>query len=191
MSPALWLSLGLLAGTTQIDQRLADYQWDTTLRPAWGAEALAGTHRLAVGARIWRTESQQTLDPTTGDDARVGASTAELVGRVRLSDWLGFGLWSDASGGWMRLSYNPDQMTIDAGGTPVTVQLAPIDTWTAGLSLALERSLPGGWNAGLEAGHRWYELEAVHRNGSTIESRSERFGDWTARLALARRWGRS
>ena len=26
MAPSLWLSLGLLAGTTQIDQRLADFR---------------------------------------------------------------------------------------------------------------------------------------------------------------------
>ena len=69
--------------------------------------------------------------------------------------------------------------------------LKPIDTWTAGLGLAVERPLPGGWSAGLEAGHRWFELDAAHRNGSTIETRRERFGDWTARVSLARRWGRS
>jgi hypothetical protein len=191
MAPSLWLSLGLLAGTTQIDPRLADYQWDTTLRPAWGVQALAGTHRLATGVRLWRTESRQTLDPTAGRDAHVGATTGEVVGRVRLTGVLGTAVWGDMSGGWMRVAYDPNQTTIDAGGTQVVVDLAPIDTWTAGLGLAMERGLPGGWSAGLEAGHRWFELDAAHRNGSTIETRRERFGDWTARVALARRWGRS
>jgi hypothetical protein len=191
MGPSLWLSLGLLAGTTQVDPRLADYQWDTTPRAAWGAQALVGTDRLAAGARLWRTQSRQTLDPTSGDDARIGATTGELVGRVRLAGVLGTGLWGDASGGWMRLSYDPDRLTFDAGGTPVTVDLQPIDTWTAGLGLAMERPLPGGWSAGLEAGHRWFELDAAHRNGHTIEVRRERVGDWTARAVLARRWGRS
>ena len=73
----------------------------------------------------------------------------------------------------------------------VAVDLKPIDSWTAGLGLAVERPLPGGWSAGLEAGHRWFELDSAHRNGSTIETRRERFGDWTARASLARRWGRS
>lgn len=191
MAPALWLSLGLLAGTTQVDPRLADYQWEVSPRPAWGAQGLAGGGRLAAGARLWRDESRQTLDPTSGAQAKVRRTSAEAVGRARVAAVLGASVWGDVSGGWLRLSYDPDQFSIDTGGTPVTVDLKPIDTWTAGLGLAIERGLRSGWSVGLEAGRRWYELDAAHRAGGSIEVRSERFGDWTGRLALARRWGRS
>ena len=191
MAPELWLSLGLLAGTTQLDSRMADYPWDTSPRLDWGAEALVGTNGLATGVRLWRSGSEQTVDPTAAEQPSVTITTLDLVGRKRIAERWGLGLWGDLSGGWLRVAYDPDQIAIDAGGTPVVVDLKSVDTWSAGCALAIERSFPGGWSAGLQAGHRWFELDTAHRNGNTIENRREEFGDWTARVALARRWGRS
>jgi hypothetical protein len=191
MGPQLWLSLGLLAGTTRFDSRLADYQWDITPRLDWGAEALAGTGPFAAGVRLWRSGSEQTVDPDATEQPSVSVTTLEFVGRRRIAELWGARVSCDVSGGWLRVAYDPDRVTIDAGGTPVEVELKAVDTWSAGAGLGVERGLGGGWTAGFQASHRWFELETAHRDGSTIENRTETFGDWTARVALCRRWGRS
>ena len=57
-----WGSVALLGGSTFIDPRLANYQWDTRPRAAWGAQALVGRGRVALGARAWRSQTVQVLD---------------------------------------------------------------------------------------------------------------------------------
>lgn len=191
MGPELWLSLGLIAGTTRFDSRLADRQWDTTPRLDWGAEALAGAGGFAGGVRLWRSGTEQTVDPTAAEQPAVSVTTLELVGRRRVAEVWGARVWGDVSGGWLRVAYDPDRVTLDAGGTPVVVELKAVDTWSAGAAIAIERDLAGGWSAAFQAGRRWFPMETAHRSGSTIEYGTETFGDWTARVALARRWGRS
>src|SRR5262245_50233871 len=51
----LWLSVGLIGGFTQLSRNLADYQWNTTPRPSWGAQARVGGRRISGGVRLWRT----------------------------------------------------------------------------------------------------------------------------------------
>lgn len=191
MESALWLSLGLLAGTAQMDPRLADYQWDVSPRAAWGAQALVGRHGLALGLRLWRTRSEQTVDPASPDGRPgVGVTSSEMIGRGRVAAVWGTHVWADAGGGLLHIGYDPDQVVIASGGSPVVVDLKPVNTWSAGGGMALERPLGGAWSASLEVGRRWYALETAHRNGNAIETGRQRFGDWTARLELARLWGR-
>ena len=45
--PSPWWSLGVVSGATALDHSLADYQWDTRIRAAFGAEALLGHGRWA------------------------------------------------------------------------------------------------------------------------------------------------
>jgi len=181
------VEIAVLAGAVQLDARLADYQWDVNPRAAWGAEATIGRSRLAGGARVWSSATRQSLDPTVASASPLVRSTSlELVLRGRVVEGWGSRLMATASGGWLHLGYDPDRLEIDGGGGPVSVDLAPIDTWVMGGGLGVERSLGTRWLAGVELDHRVFDLDAAHQSGgSTVVSR-ERFGDWNARFRIAR-----
>lgn len=181
------LSVGVLAGWTQLDPALADFQWDVTPRGAWGAELLAGTGRASGGVRMWRTQTTQALGvPGAASGPTVRATSWELVGRGRVATLWGTRVLACASAGRLHLDYSPDEMSIDPGtGTPIRVVFAPIDEWIGGGGLAFERPLGGPWTASLEIDQRMFGLEAAHRNGSAIEIGRESFGNWSARVGLA------
>jgi hypothetical protein len=78
-------------------------------------------------------------------------------------------------------------VTIDTGGPePVNVTFRPIDEWIAGGGMAFTRPLSAGWSAGLEIDRRVFRMDTAHRNGSVIEYRRDTFGDWSARVEIAR-----
>jgi hypothetical protein len=185
-----WISLSLLGGSTQHDPALEDYQWDVRLRPAWGAEALAGWERWAGGLRLWRTRSRQNIDGSDPEGGpAVNGTSLEAVGRARLGSFHGIDVHAIAGAGLLHLAYDPDRVEIQTGGTPIVVDLAPVDTWIGGAGLGFQRALGQGWQAGLELDQRWFAMDAAHRDGDAIEVRRERFRDWSARLELGRRWG--
>lgn len=186
--PSAWWSVGLLAGATQPDPAFAEYQWDTRPGPAWGAELLVGSGPVAGGARVWRTETTQVVDPQgSTPSTRVGITTWDVVGQGRLSTVWGTEVLGMASAGVAALAYRPDQVEIAAGGPggTVTVDLEPIQEWNLAAGLALRRSLGGRWTAGLEVDHRVFRMDTAHRSGNQVVTERRVFGDWSARLGLA------
>jgi len=183
-----WFSIGVLSGSAQPDAHLADYQWDTRPHPAFGAQALAGRGRLAAGLRLWSTQTTQTIDVGgTGGSPTVRSTTVEFVSRGRLISVLGMPLSATASVGVLHLGYHPDQVSIDpGGGSPVVVDLAPIDEWTGGAGLALTRTLASKWNVGIGIDYGRYRLDTAHRDGAVIVNSRESFGQWNARFEVAR-----
>lgn len=180
-----WFSIGVLGGSTRLDDGLTDFQWDVTPRMDWGAQALVGGGRFGTGLRLWRTRSTQQIDPSAA--ATVHATSTELVGRGRVASVLGCDVMGVASAGMLHLGYQPDQVTVTptGGGGPITVDLKAVNEWIGGAGLALRRPLGGPWAAGLEMDRRFFALDTAHRNGTVIEYGRRTFGDWSARLELA------
>ena len=190
-APAWRYSLGVLSGSVLPDRTLADYQWATLPRAAWGVQALAGRGPLEGGLRFWRTQTTQTSALPGGTlTSSVHLTSLEAVGRVRLAQVLGAGVMGGASAGRMRIDWDPDRVEIDTGGgAPVEVRFEPVDEWVLGAGLAVRRPLTASVSAGLEVERRAYRMNTAHRNGSTIEYRRDTFGDWNARVELAWNYG--
>ena len=189
----LWWSVGLLAGSTLSDPKLSDYQWDTSPRPAWGAQVLMGGGRLAAGGRLWRTQTTQRVDvPGATVVPRVGLTSAEFVGLGRLGAIGGTEVLLTGAVGWLHLGYAPEQMTIPVSGPgiPIIVQFSPVDMWTGGGGLAARRALGPHWSLGLGVDHEFFALDTAHRSGAGIVYGRESLGDWSARLEIARRFHR-
>lgn len=182
------LSLAILGGAVEPVGSLADYQWDVRPHPGWGAQALAGFGPFAAGLRFWSTGTTQALGLSNPPDLHVRANSLELVARARVATWRVLSLHATASGGRLALGWSPDRITVDTGGTPVEVELAPIHEWVGGAGLAFEAPLPGDWNVGLEGERRVYALDTAHRSGSNVVLARETFGDWSARFSLRRAW---
>lgn len=189
---ALWLSLGLLGGPALLDPGLSDYRWNVTPRSAWGAQALAGLGPWGAGLRATRTRTTQTLGiPDPGSAARVDATTLEWVGQGRLASIAGVEMLASGSAGWLHLGYTPDHVDVPSGGgTPLTVELAPVNEWIAGAGLGARRAIAGPWVASVGVERRFFSMDTAHRSGTTIVMERERFGDWNARFELAWRWTR-
>lgn len=179
-----------LVGSAQPVSALADYQWDVRPRIAWGARVTAGLGRFDAGLRWWSSGTAQALGLPGTPGVQVHANSLELVARTRLAGVRGLSLLAMASGGRLGLGFDPDHVTVDAGGTPVEVDLAPVHEWVGGAGLALEGSLAGGWGFGLEGERRVWALDTAHRDGSGVTYARDTFGDWSARLALRRTWER-
>jgi opacity protein-like surface antigen len=181
------IEVAALGGAVQLDERLADYQWDVSPRTAWGAEASVGRSRFAGGVRIWTSTTRQNLDPTVASASPLVRSTsAEMVVRGRVAERWRSRLMATASGGWLHLGYDPDRLEVDGGSGPVTVDLAPIDTWVMGGGFGVERWLGERWLTGFEVDHRIFDLDAAHQSGGATVVSRERFGDWNFRFRLAR-----
>jgi hypothetical protein len=191
MAPGMWYSAGLLSGSSKPDGALADYQWSTSPRAAWGAQALAGRGPVAAGLRFWRSNTTQENPLPAGTFvSTVRWTSLELVTRARVASFLGLEVLGSASVGRLRLAYTPDRLTIDTGGSgPVEVLFDPIDEWIAGGGVAFTRAVAESWSAGLEIDRRVFRMNTAHRSGDTIEYRRDAFGDWSARLEFAWRHG--
>lgn len=176
-------AVGASGGWVKPDAGLADYQWDTRPGAAWGASARAERGAWGAGLRLLRGRSTQ--DVGTAAPAAVHTTRAELVGRRRVARVLGQEVALTASAGRMRLAYDPDRVTIDGAGGPMTVELAPVGSWTAGLGLAIERAVSGRLVAGIEADGVRYGFDTAHRAGDTIVRERTAFTDWGARITLA------
>ncbi|MGH7731090.1 MAG: hypothetical protein ACRENJ_07555 [Candidatus Eiseniibacteriota bacterium] len=186
-----WISIALLAGSTQFDAGLADYQWDTSPRFAWGVRALVGRGRFAGGLRVWRAVSVQSIGDL-GEAPEVRATSWELVGEGRLAEVRGTRVLATAGAGRLHLGYEPDRITIQPPGapSPIVVDLAPVGAWIGGAGLALRREVVAGWTAGLGVEARVFSIDTAHRAGNVIVNTRETFGDWSARFELARQIGR-
>lgn len=185
-----WISLALLTGSTQFDTGLADYQWDTTPRLGWGLTGRVGRGRFATGLELWRAGTTQAIGDL-GAAPEVHATSLELVGEVRLVEYRALRLWVRGHGGWLRLGYHPDQVTIQPPGpvSPIAVGLDPVDTWTGGGGLAVRRPFGDHWSVGLGLDARRFTIDTAHRAGSQIVYARETFGDWSARCEVARTLG--
>jgi hypothetical protein len=185
-----WASVSLLAGTTAFDGRLTDYQWDVVPRAAWGAQALAGLGPVGAGVRVWRSGATQRLNLDGVGDPHVSATQLELVGRARLLRTWGTDVHATAAGGRLFLGWSPGEVSVPvSGGEPVIVSFAPVHEWTGAGGLALEHAVAGPWRAGVQVERRWFGLDTAHRAGSEIVRQRESFGEWSARLELARMFG--
>jgi hypothetical protein len=168
---------------------LADYQWNTRPRVTWGAEALAGRGRFSAGLRLGQFQTKQRIDVSGASASPTVRSTSlEVVGRARARRLGSADVLVTASAGRMRLGYHPDRISIASGGAggPIVVDFAPIDEWTAGGGVALQRSLTARWNLGLGIDYGMFRLDTAHRNGSGIQYARESFGQWNARIEVAR-----
>lgn len=181
-----WLAVGLLGGASLPDSRFADYQWKVDPRAAWGVETFAGRGRFAAGLRVARSRTTQTIGiPDPSSAATVNATSAELVARGTFVSLAGFELAATASGGRLHLGWDPDHVEGTVAGTPVSADLAPVDTWIGGGGVALTRRLPGPWRAGLSLDRRFFSMETAHRIGGAIVTGTQTFGDWNARVELS------
>jgi hypothetical protein len=178
----------VLGGSAQPVAALADDQWDVRPHPAWGAELAAGRGPLTAGFRWWRSGTTQALGLAGVPDPAVRTGSLEVVSRVQVAHWQSLGVSALASGGRLSLTWQPDHLTISTGGAPVTVTLDPIHRWVAGLGVGVGLPLARDWRGALEAERRVYSLDTAHRSGGSVEFAHERFGDWSARVALTRAW---
>lgn len=184
-----WVALSLLGGTAQPATRLADYQWDVHPHAGWGAQALVGLGGWSVGPRLWRSGTTQALGLAGTPDPHVSTTSLDLVARARLARWRTVDCLALASGGWLAIRYRPDRLALDTGGGPVEVALGPVDSWIAGVGLALRAPVAGGWAVGVETERRLYAIDTAHRSGSAVTFGRETFGDWHMRFELGRAWG--
>lgn len=186
-----WLSLGVVTGWVKPDSKLADYQWDTSPGLTFGGEAFGGLGRVAVGARVLRSQTTQSLGSlATPGAATVRATSWELVGRVRLASLGRTDFLAAAGGGRLHLGYAPDRIQVDAGtGSAIAVELKPVDEWMGVVGVVVERPLANRWIAAVTADHRFFSMETAHRSGSEIVRADESFGGWGVRLGLAWRYG--
>ena len=107
-----------------------------------------------------------------------------LVAHGTVVTLAGFDLAARASGGWLHLGWTPDHVEGSVGGTPVSADLVPVDTWTGGGGLAVSRRLSGPWRAGLGLDRRFFSIRTAHRSGSSIVTGAQSFGDWNARVEV-------
>jgi hypothetical protein len=188
-SDRAWISVGLIAGTTQFDAKLADYQWDTTPRAGWGVRALVGRGPLACGLRAWRASTTQSIGDL-GEPPDVHATSWELIGEGGLIEVMGTRVLATGSAGRLHLGYQPDRITIQPPGTsPIVVDLEPVGAWIVGGGLMLRRAVAAAWTVGLGAEVRMFSIDTSHRAGDVIVQAREALGDWSARFELARRVG--
>ena len=183
-----WLTLSALSGGTQLDGRLADYQWDTRTHASWGAQALAGRGGFAAGLRFQTSGTTQDMSAAgVTPSPAVRLDAYEVVGRVRLAEMWANRLHATWSVGRMNLGYHPDHAAVAVGaGSPVIVTLQPIHEWISGAGIALERALADRWSLGVVLEYSTFALDTAHRSGAVVVDGRERFGSWNARLELAR-----
>ncbi len=168
------------------DAKLADYQWDATPRFSWGAQALFGWNRFATGLRFTQSGTTQTIglpDPSSAAD--VTSTTWELLGQGRIATFGGNQVNALATVGRIRLGYDPESVTIDVSGSPVVVDLEPVNEWVTGVGLGVEAPVARALTAGLEVDHRMFRMTTAHRSGDEIVIGRESFHEWSARVSLA------
>jgi len=182
-----WLLAGILTGSAKPDDHLADYQWDTSARLAYGGRLLAGRGRFAAGVGVWQSSTRQSTGfAGAGTDPVVTSTSWELTGEGRLVTVAGLDLLANVAGGRRHLAYEPDHMAIDPGtGTPVEVSFDAVNTWTGGGGIGARHRLGANLALGVSFDGRWYALDTAHRNGSVIEEQRETFGEWSARFEMA------
>jgi opacity protein-like surface antigen len=183
-------SLGITGGTTRFDAHLADYQWNLSPRPAWGAQAGVSLGRYGLALRAGVSGATQHVDASASvTDPAVNVTTFDLAGEVEVARPLGFALLARASGGRVALTYSPDRLEIDTGGGTASVELAPVHAWSWGGGAAVRHAIAPNWTATLAAERQAFSFDTAHRTGASVTVAREAFGNWNGRLELARLFG--
>jgi hypothetical protein len=183
---ASWrVSIAPTVGALLLDSHLADYQWDTSVAVQPGLRVGIHHARFATALRTSWSGTQQSaglIGETASPDVHMTQLDLALEGRI--ASWQRIELWGTGHGGRMFLGYEPDQMTVDAGGSPVTVEFDPITEWCYGLGIALRGDVARHLALGLQLDRTTFRLDTAHRSGDEIVEAREGFSNWSLSLAL-------
>jgi hypothetical protein len=180
------MEVGVVIGGIALDPHLQDYRWDTAPALQSGAHATVLRGRFGAGARFWRSSTTQASGIPGEDQApRVSMTGVEVTGQVRAFDVRGIELWGSAHGGRLFLGYDPESLTFDVGGQPVTVTYDPISEWEYGLGAALRGELGPHMALALQADLTSFSLDTAHRRGDAIVETRERFSTWDLRAQIS------
>jgi hypothetical protein len=184
------IAAGAAVGGLLLDPSLDDYRWDVTPALQTGVQVTLFRDRFATGARAWMSHTSQASGiPGQTQAPRVTVAAIEWVGQGRLVSYRGVELWGMVHGGRLFLSYDPDQMTFDAGvGTPVTVAFDSISEWDYGFGAEIRRRLTAQLALALQAERTSFSLDTAHRSGDEIVESRERFDQWSLRVQAAWLW---
>lgn len=181
------LTLAATGGFSRADAARARYRWDDRAHAAYGASALLARGRFAAGARFERTGATQALElgGAAPAEAAIAGTSLEALARVRVARVGGASLALTGAAGRTWFAWTPENVDVNTGAGVTTVRFAPVATPSAaaGAVCAWEA---GRWQLGLAAERRFVSLETAHRAGDQVVYSKETFGDWNARLEVAR-----
>jgi hypothetical protein len=184
--PAAWrISIAPAIGAMLFDPHLADYRWDTSVAMQPGLRL--GVHHARYSAALrtsWSATEQSTGLIGETEAPRVHLTQLDLALEGRIATLAGVELWGSGHGGRMFLGYEPDQMTVDAGGSPVTVSFDAINEWCYGAGIGFRRDVARHLALGLQLDGTGFQLDTAHRSGSEIVESREGFLNWSLSLAL-------
>lgn len=184
--PVAWrLSVAPTIGALSLDSHLADYRWDTSVSMLPGLQAGLHHARFSLALRTsWAGTEQATglLDETAAPG--VNLTQVDLALEGRLATLAGIEMAASGHGGRLFLGYEPDEMTVDAGGVPVTVSFDAITEWCYGFGIAFRRDLARHLALGLQLDQTAFRLDTAHRSGDEIVESRESFSNWSLSLAL-------
>ncbi len=184
-----WFGVAGSGGWIKPDADLADYRRDVRPHAAWGLEGRVGRGPWTLGLRGLTAASPQDLGPIGAGGSAVvtdvRTTRLELVGRRRIARLGGQSFAATASAGRARVAIDPGTVAVDDGmGGAIVVALAPVESWSWGAGLAVERGLSASWTAGVEGDFGRYAMDTAHRAGDEIVRESTTFTDWGVRLVL-------
>jgi hypothetical protein len=176
------MELGLALGGVTFDPHLADYRWDTSPAMQSGMQAALYRGRIAAGARVWRSGTAQATGIPGTASPNVNLTGLEMTGQVRAFSVGGVALWGTAHAGRVLMGYDPDRLSLDAGGgSQVTVAFDPVSEWDWGGGAALRTIVASRMAIALQADVTMFSLDTVHRRGDEIVETRERFSSWGLR----------
>jgi hypothetical protein len=185
-APGTRLEVGVVIGGIALDPHLQDYRWDTAPSLQSGAHATVLRGRFGAGARLWRSSTTQASGiPGEEQAPRVNMTGLEMTGQVRALAVRGVELWGSAHGGRLFLGYDPESLTFDVGGQPVTVSYQPVAEWEYGVGAALRGELGPHMALALQADLTSFSLDTAHRRGDEIVEARERFSTWDLRAQVS------
>jgi hypothetical protein len=173
------------------DPDLADFGWETSVRPAGAVTAAFSNEKCTAGLRLSRAVTSQSIGDLPGEPAKADVRLSQAVAAAEL-DILrlsGFDLRTLASLGFLHLGYSPDRVAFAApleGSDSLSVELDSITEPTAGFGLAVGRALGRHFEVDLRGERSWFRLDTSHRKGEEIVSERRAFGLWTIALSLSR-----
>jgi hypothetical protein len=183
---ASWrISIAPTVGAMLFDKHLADYRWDTSVALQPGIRL--GVHHARCSAALrtsWSETEQSTGLIGETESPRVHLTQLDLALEGRIATLYGVQVWGSGHGGRMFLGYEPDQMTVDAGGSPVTVSFDAINEWSYGAGVAFRHDVARHLALGLQLDGTGFHLDTAHRSGSEIIESREGFVNWSLSLAL-------